>query len=47
MNTPGMRVVEAQVALWQQQTLARQYGVGRYSDLATLGLPASESEAAA
>jgi pyruvate-formate lyase-activating enzyme len=47
MNTPGMRVVEAQVASWQQQTLARQYGVGRYSDLATLGLPSSEPEAAA
>lgn len=37
MASPGMRVVEEQVTLMQQDTLARRYGVGRYSELITLG----------
>ena len=37
MASSGMRVVEEQVTLMQQDTLARRYGVGRYSELITLG----------
>ena len=45
MASPGMRLLEAQVAVWQQQTLARRYGVGRYADLVSLGLPTTEAAA--
>jgi hypothetical protein len=49
MASPGMAVVDEQVALMQQDSLARRYGVGRYAELITLGSkrePAAQKEAA-
>jgi pyruvate-formate lyase-activating enzyme len=46
MASPGMRVVETEVALMQVAGFTRRHGLGRYADLVSLGAPSDTKERA-